>query len=1184
MSLIAFRRRFLVLLVPLINFIFLALFIFSPSSLPTLSKDLAFRAYHKLSSPISLTDDGPEFEHIRSNSASLQSSDDILTRSSDPSVNAGHVDTEINAAGLMSGSNSAGSGYRYLLEQRKLVEGIELKPLPDHLITSYRPGYLDLALSSLGKQEQGQPKEKLQAPKDNDIDMDPNTKYLTFLPHSGFHNQRTELENALLLARLLNRTLILPKVYLGPPMPWLTFRQLHARLLYQTKIGLEHCRAIIEGQKEKEHDEAVLNEQKQPQQPQYALEQEEYHPGTKPLFDQYHHHAQQLGYNEVSARIEQVAAIDPSLSPVTSTKDGSLSSSGSEGPVALNDPDNSSEDTPNMKGVVLVNEVKDNVMQDTASQFDTTVMVDSEGANDRDENDKRPSFLDEGQFDQENARLITENEEKDGERKHAINGLQHGQAPGNKQKMSESENAEEDSMEQLKASIDYTFGQSISSHKEDSTSEEKEPNLGWTTTGKEAYRADKMDNDLDDYDDYDSFVGIPVDTSDGLEDDEDPADKVEDELDWRSKYFPSRQQQPHLQRRGRGWDRMLARRTMGGPNAASLSLYAPAIKRSYPNQMKDERSLSYADQGIPQAQVRDPFQDNTSKLDKRQRQLLGQEEQQQQLKSASRPQMQQKSVIIDPIPIQQLPIETAPRSELQRHSVKWEPLPAACLQYESWTMTDWDLFFDLNPLRRYVRILTRDSMAMTYLAARFNLTIPTEEVTNMPKCDGASSTERNACPGSIKVETPGPLDNGQEKESDSSTGGNVSNKDSDSEGDSDSDEATGDTDGDAGEEEEEEEDEKRKVPLLRSIGDILIFDDTSLYDYRFTENPMANESIRTRPKFRQEFTIEWLKGRPERLIHLGSIFGTGRISIDSLESKAWLLMIRDHLILQTDILQTTSQKIVNRITGRLEQNLKKQQQQQRPISSSSHSASFLDSMEVGFVGVHVRMSDGHFSLAARDTIENIRQELMWQMGIEDNDDLDNQDYGNTFLTEDTKVQDRLTIEQCRALALNHHRKLQNQLRQQQQWQQQQPAQPPPYPIHYHEQQQDQRAFTPSEATPSDKNLLSNSPSVRKLRRSNGRFTPIYLATDAHQPRANPIFNRLFRTFDCVFSLDDFSEDLEVLHQFRNPEDGTLMANFLIPMVDAMVVAKSAAFFGTPASTFSNYIQRQLRPAYTGLYD
>ncbi|KAL0579940.1 hypothetical protein ABG067_008594, partial [Albugo candida] len=29
-------------------------------------------------------------------------------------------------------------------------------------------------------------------------------KYITYLPHSGFHNQRIELENALLLASYLN--------------------------------------------------------------------------------------------------------------------------------------------------------------------------------------------------------------------------------------------------------------------------------------------------------------------------------------------------------------------------------------------------------------------------------------------------------------------------------------------------------------------------------------------------------------------------------------------------------------------------------------------------------------------------------------------------------------------------------------------------------------------------------------------------------------------------------------------------------------------------------------------------------------------------------------------------------------------------------------------------------------------
>jgi len=40
-------------------------------------------------------------------------------------------------------------------------------------------------------------------------------KFLSYLPHSGFHNQRIALENALVLARLLNRTLLVPPVRFG---------------------------------------------------------------------------------------------------------------------------------------------------------------------------------------------------------------------------------------------------------------------------------------------------------------------------------------------------------------------------------------------------------------------------------------------------------------------------------------------------------------------------------------------------------------------------------------------------------------------------------------------------------------------------------------------------------------------------------------------------------------------------------------------------------------------------------------------------------------------------------------------------------------------------------------------------------------------------------------------------------
>jgi len=43
----------------------------------------------------------------------------------------------------------------------------------------------------------------------------PDEKLLAYLPHSGFHNQRIALENALVLARLLNRTLLVPPVRLG---------------------------------------------------------------------------------------------------------------------------------------------------------------------------------------------------------------------------------------------------------------------------------------------------------------------------------------------------------------------------------------------------------------------------------------------------------------------------------------------------------------------------------------------------------------------------------------------------------------------------------------------------------------------------------------------------------------------------------------------------------------------------------------------------------------------------------------------------------------------------------------------------------------------------------------------------------------------------------------------------------
>ncbi|KAF7728748.1 hypothetical protein EC973_005586 [Apophysomyces ossiformis] len=50
--------------------------------------------------------------------------------------------------------------------------------------------------------------------------METGEKYLTYLPHSGLHNQRIALINAMVLAKALNRTLIMPELNIGKANYW----------------------------------------------------------------------------------------------------------------------------------------------------------------------------------------------------------------------------------------------------------------------------------------------------------------------------------------------------------------------------------------------------------------------------------------------------------------------------------------------------------------------------------------------------------------------------------------------------------------------------------------------------------------------------------------------------------------------------------------------------------------------------------------------------------------------------------------------------------------------------------------------------------------------------------------------------------------------------------------------------
>jgi hypothetical protein len=96
-----------------------------------------------------------------------------------------------------------------------------------------------------------------------------------------------------------------------------------------------------------------------------------------------------------------------------------------------------------------------------------------------------------------------------------------------------------------------------------------------------------------------------------------------------------------------------------------------------------------------------------------------------------------------------------------------------------------------------------------------------------------------------------------------------------------------------------------------------------------------------------------------------------------------------------------------------------------------------------------------------------------------------------------------------------------------------------------------------------------------------RNTVVYIATDAPDPRNHPLLRKLFKVFPCTFILSDFMDELQDIKKLQVVEERVKLESYLIPMVDAMISAHGHTFLGTPHSTFTSYIERQLYPVYTG---
>jgi len=257
----------------------------------------------------------------------------------------------------------------------------------------------------------------------------------------------------------------------------------------------------------------------------------------------------------------------------------------------------------------------------------------------------------------------------------------------------------------------------------------------------------------------------------------------------------------------------------------------------------------------------------------------------------------------------------------------------------------------------------------------------------------------------------------------------------------------------------------------------------------------------------------------------GLLFGTFRVVPDLPENLQHLKFIKEHLISKNAILTKLAARIVDKIGG-----------------------------AGNFIGLHMRVGDGFFMRTARMTIDHMYHTIIdsrTNLSPDIVDKLEGGTHDQDILEDETVDLNKRAI---KPLESENFEAATNNV--------------------FQGSSKTRRAVVPI-ARPKiqcHKKLDGNDPGVN---------TVIYIATDAKMPRNNSLLFKFFNTFPCVFVLDDFQEELDEIRPLRNIDDKVPLANHLIPMLDAMVVAHAETFYGTPKSTFSTYINKQLQPIYAG---
>jgi hypothetical protein len=270
-------------------------------------------------------------------------------------------------------------------------------------------------------------------------------------------------------------------------------------------------------------------------------------------------------------------------------------------------------------------------------------------------------------------------------------------------------------------------------------------------------------------------------------------------------------------------------------------------------------------------------------------------------------------------------------------------------------------------------------------------------------------------------------------------------------------------------------------------------------------------------RFNYRMNLDTLKKIEHPVLHFGSMFGSYRVLAETEANTEKLRNIRSGMIFRQPVLTSATERIVKQLGGTNQ-----------------------------FIGMHIRVGDGIFKLRASIVVDDIFHTLVNQftdMTLEeviqfdpdhDRDRMESADYEVVLRSMPTEEDHTKPIE-----------------------------------VH-HPSNRDKKT--------SKTNLKCQSSDSITKRFKN---TVVYIATDAPNPREHPLLRKLFRLFPCTFVLSDFEKELEEVKRLQVVEEKVPLDGYLIPMLDAMIAAHGHTFFGTPHSTFTSYIERQLHPVYTG---